>query len=80
MSHSVRTTIVLPEDRLRTLRRLAFERRGSIGKLINEAIEKVFFRKTGSKNFSSLRGIWKNAGLDEGDFQDLKKRLRDSHL
>jgi hypothetical protein len=67
MGSSVRTTIVLPEEKLKGLKLLAFERGSSIGKLINEAIDRTFFKKKGRTSFSSLRGIWKKARLSEKD-------------
>lgn len=76
MGSSVRTTIVLPEEKLKSLKILAFERGSSIGKLINEAVDKVFFKKKGKVSFSALKGILRKGRISEKDIDRARIKLK----
>ncbi len=77
MSTSVRTTIVLQDEKLRKLKKLAFEKGTSIGKLINEALDRVFFGKKKAKNFRELRGLWKSRHFSKEDIEGARLRLKE---
>lgn len=73
---SIRTTLFLPANYHKNLKSLAHQRKTSMAKLIQEALEKVFFsnsRKTLTAR--DLCGIAKGSDLSEKDFQDIKQLL-----
>ena len=77
MSQAIRTTIVLSDDRLQALKKMALEKRSSVTKLVNQALEKVFFKKKKPTDFRSLRGIWKDLKITDEDIEEARIKLKE---
>lgn len=80
MAVLVRTTIVFPGKRFQALKKLALKRKVSIGKLVNDAVDKLFFVSQKEKSFGDLKGLWQGHVTTEEDFDDIKKGLSDPRL
>ncbi|MBI2346373.1 MAG: hypothetical protein HYV03_05735 [Deltaproteobacteria bacterium] len=76
MATSVRTTIVLPGEKLKELKRLAFEQGSTIGRLVNEALDRVFFKRRKQRRFHDLRGLWKGRRFSESAIEAAKLRMK----
>ena len=77
MSQAIRTTIALPDDRLQALKRMALEKKSSVTKLINQALEKVFFKKEKVADFRSLKGAWKDLKVTDRDIAEARIKLKE---
>lgn len=76
--NTLRTTVVLPEDKLKELKKIAFERGSSVARLVNEALDKVFFKRSSRTSFARLRGIWKKHPLTDSDLERSRIRVKNS--
>ena len=78
MGMVLRTTIVIPEEKLKSLKKLAFEQGSSLNRLINRAVDQVFFKAAKRKNFNQLRGIWKGIKITDKDLQEVQFKLKEA--
>ncbi len=71
---TIRTTLFLPVNYHKTLKSLAHEHNTSMAKLIQSALEKVFFSKPRQeKTAQHLCGIAKRSDVSDKDFRNLKR-------
>lgn len=68
----------MPEEKLKSLKKMAFEQGSSLSRLINRAVDQVFFKTSKRRNFTQLRGIWKGIKITEKDLQEARFKLKES--
>ncbi len=68
----------MPEEKLKSLKKLAFEQGLSLSRLINRAVDQMFFKVAKRRNFNQLRGIWKGIKITDKDLQESRLKLKES--
>lgn len=77
MALKKRVEVLFEQDKYSYLEHLAKREKTSVGKLIREAVEKVYLDADREKRREAVRRLT-SANLDLGDWEDIKKEMEET--
>lgn len=66
----MKTTLIVPDDKYRRLKDIAYKRRTSLAKIINDALDDTYFSDRGG--FNALKGLCSSDRVSAKDLEDVK--------